>query len=344
MAGERSSPTVLAALPRALLEVAAELGHDAGALRDAAGLTTRDLGDPDGRIPLRRHLGLWIELCRLGPTIGLDIGGRLGLRALGLVGFIVEHRATLGEAMQEVARFRRLVLEDAVPRLFVRPRASGREAVLVQTLPVAVARLGRPAEAQAAASIAAVRWLLGSDLPPIAVSFQHPAPEDPEVRRAHERVFRVRPSFGAPRTEVVFDAAWLDAPNRRQNPALADYASRRAGMLAANLGAATWAERVRAILDDALQDPPTPHAVARDLGTSARTLQRRLADEATSFADILDRARHDRALALLENRDRTAGEVAFALGFRVTATFFRAFRRWTGLTPGEHRMRAVPLP
>ena len=72
-------------------------------------------------------------------------------------------------------------------------------------------------------------------------------------------------------------------------------------------------------------------------GSSIRTLQRRLAEEGTSYSQLLEELRHDLALYLLRNPDLQASEISRELGYRDPAIFTRAFRRWTGQTPSQYR-------
>ena len=72
---------------------------------------------------------------------------------------------------------------------------------------------------------------------------------------------------------------------------------------------------------------------------SVRTLQRRLGEEGTSFAALVDEARHALSRELLGGTDLPLVEVASNLGFAEFATFSRAFKRWTGLAPGAYRQR-----
>jgi AraC-like DNA-binding protein len=83
--------------------------------------------------------------------------------------------------------------------------------------------------------------------------------------------------------------------------------------------------------------PLTPDMIARALGVSRRTFNRRLAEEDTSFRDILDDVRREFASALLLDRTRGVADVAFFLQYSEPAAFNRWFRRWTGRTPGEFR-------
>ena len=70
---------------------------------------------------------------------------------------------------------------------------------------------------------------------------------------------------------------------------------------------------------------------------SERTLQRRLQAEGTSFQEILEETRRSIALGYLADRRFAAYEVSFMLGYSEPATFFRAFKRWTGKTPQTYR-------
>jgi AraC-like DNA-binding protein len=78
-------------------------------------------------------------------------------------------------------------------------------------------------------------------------------------------------------------------------------------------------------------------SVARALAITPRTLQRRLDDESVRFTDVLDRVRDDLAREWLASSERSLGEIAARLGFADLATFGRAFKRWTGTTPGAFR-------
>jgi AraC-like DNA-binding protein len=82
---------------------------------------------------------------------------------------------------------------------------------------------------------------------------------------------------------------------------------------------------------------PSMATVAQSLGTSPRSLHRRLSDEGTRFNDLLDDVRRDFAERYLARPRLAVSEVAFLVGFNDASAFFKAFRRWTGATPTEYR-------
>ncbi|MEO1235056.1 MAG: AraC family transcriptional regulator ligand-binding domain-containing protein [Myxococcota bacterium] len=104
--------------------------------------------------------------------------------------------------------------------------------------------------------------------------------------------------------------------------------------------AATTAERVRAALLELLPGGAPPMAeVAARLGTSVRTLQRRLRSEGASYQRVLSRTRKDLAAHYLRNTALPGAEISYLLGYEDPNCFFRAYRSWTGVTPGQERAR-----
>jgi AraC-like DNA-binding protein len=99
-------------------------------------------------------------------------------------------------------------------------------------------------------------------------------------------------------------------------------------------------DRVRAILAERLNGDDSPAAVASALGTSVRTLQRKLREQGFSYVSILNETRRQLGTAYLLEERYSITEIAFQLGFDDASAFARAFRRWTGVSPSEYRARA----
>ena len=95
---------------------------------------------------------------------------------------------------------------------------------------------------------------------------------------------------------------------------------------------------IRQVVEGMLLDGvPKISSVAEAVGGSVRTLQRRLADIDTTFSDILEEAKMKSANRMVSQSDRTLNEIALDLGYSDQAHFTRAFRRWTGVSPGTFR-------
>lgn len=181
---------------------------------------------------------------------------------------------------------------------------------------------------------------VGDELAPRAVHFSHPAPARVSEQ---ERVFRAPVRYGRPRNELVLDRALLDRPQRHAEQRLLALLDRQLGALLSGLPESRrFKDRVaRCMLDELPEREPSVATVAAKLHMSTRSLQRRLQGEGTSFAEVLSDLRRDRALHYLQDPRLSIGEVAFLLGFLDVTAFHRAFRRWTGSTPAEHRRAAA---
>lgn len=174
-----------------------------------------------------------------------------------------------------------------------------------------------------------------------AVHLKHTAPRD---TTAHEAYFRCPVHFGSDRDALRVSTRTLDTPNRVGDASIARYFD------------TLLADEVRTLDDSVPLDRrvldrvstalsggvPTLSGIARELGMSGRTLQRRLAGEGTSFQALVDDARRRLALRMLRgNSEVSLSEVTFMTGFSDQSAFTRAFRRWTGETPGAFRDRVV---
>lgn len=267
--------------------------------------------------------------------IGLEVGARMGLAGMGVVGYAMQHGATVGDALAWQQRYRNVVHPDVIPAF------ERRGPHLVFTRPVAPAftRLREPVEAQASAIVAIMQALTGRPVRPAFVALPLPRPADPS---RPERFFGSPVAWSNPTLDVAFDAALLDQPLPRSDSQLFGYLARRADELQASLrDEASWTAQVRRELTAGLaHGEPRVADIARRLAVSERTLNRRLEAEGTRFATLLDESRRERALLLIEDPALSTGELAFLLGYSEPSAFFRAFKRWTGMTPGAYRSRS----
>lgn len=166
-------------------------------------------------------------------------------------------------------------------------------------------------------------------------------PMDPAAD--YEAFFGVAPTRGDAHG-VFFDPVDADRPFLTASEAMWETFEPELRRRLAELDAtASTAERVRSVLIESLPSGEASiESTARRLGLSARTLQRRLGPEGTSFKDIVRETRERLAHHYLTRTSLTYGEISFLIGFNEPSSFFRAFRQWTGSTPESVRFAAAP--
>ncbi|GAB2823215.1 AraC family transcriptional regulator [Streptomyces daliensis] len=181
-------------------------------------------------------------------------------------------------------------------------------------------------------------WLVGRRIPLLWTEFAY---EPPAHHAEYEAMFGCLPRFGAPVTRAAIDARWLRAPVVQDEASL-EVLLRRSptDLLSRRTWDTTVAEQVRHALVRALREGvrlPELGTVAARLAVSPATLRRRLRAEGTSFQSLKDAVRRDIALASLASGHEPIAQLALRLGFSEDTAFHRAFRRWTGTTPGAFR-------
>ena len=106
----------------------------------------------------------------------------------------------------------------------------------------------------------------------------------------------------------------------------------------AQLKPLTWERKVRHAIEEQLPEgEPSAEHIAKALHLSLRSLQRHLADEGCRFDTLLNESRENLALLHLRDPQVSLSEISYLLGFADTSSFSRAFKRWTGMTPGQFR-------
>ena len=189
-------------------------------------------------------------------------------------------------------------------------------------------------------NVATLRQMLGRDFQPLDVQLEMPTPGADDLR-ACEAALRCPIHFDAERSAIVLAPEVLGERVRGADPVLEAAVMKYAAELLDRPdleGTDAIRSRLRRHLVGNMQSGHVALQVAaRHLGMTARTLQRRLRDEGTSFHAVLDDVRRDVALTQMRARRQSIDELAFILGFEKSSSFHRAFKRWTGQTPGEFR-------
>jgi AraC-like DNA-binding protein len=294
-----------------------------------------DAIDADERIPISAAHALLREAIALtgDEALGLRAGAELSLKDIGVLGYAMASATDLAAALHVGARHMRLV-SDAVEVSVVRRHAQAEVRFSCRmNLPRAVADYTVCATLR---SWAQVSTRLTS--PETRVCFLHAAPADLEP---YARAFPGQQVlFSAPYLGFVVPEAWLSEPFLQADEGLHAVLRRSAELLVAQLPPVeSLSERVRMLLIAELASGRFGIArTAKQLRLGPRTLARRLEAEGTSFSELLETLRHGLAKRYLCEHDMAIQDIALLTGFAQTTGFYRAFRRWTGMTPNEYRL------
>jgi AraC-like DNA-binding protein len=241
------------------------------------------------------------------------------------------HSNTLGHSIARFVRYERIMEDTTFLSL---EKVEGRVHLTIEE-PVPLAGLRQPIECDLASVVACLREITGVSSLPAEVRLPYPQPKEIHLYR---EALGKKLAFDQRRATIVFESEHLELPVTARDDTLCHYLDEHAAVILQHLSTSTLVERVQRVLWNQLSEGrPSLHSVASALGVSARTLQRRLREEEVSFAELLDTFRERMAGMLLARRDLAIYEVAFLLGYSDPSTFFRAFRRWKGVSPRQFR-------
>ncbi len=308
-----------------------------GLFRDA-GLDFAALGDPDARFGIDQVNLLWeLALARSGnPAIGLVGAVQAKPRHFGIVAYALMSAPDLLGILHRMVRYIGIVSDAAI--VTVRKRGDDHRLVLT------VRPGSRPAPHQRFAFdllrfLSFCRWVTDAELKPAAVELSHPGGQS---ALAFAAAFGCMPRFGAAENALVFSAADATRPLPTAHDRLSAVHDRIATEYLQRMSDSLVKTQARAMIAGRLPDgAPTRGAIARALGTSERTLHRRLAEEGTSFQRLVDETRRELAESYLVRRDLSLAAVAYMLGFKDQGGFFRAAQRWLSMTPTQYRQRTA---
>ncbi len=310
-----------------------QFGQDPAPIIAAAGLDPGALDRASNRIPHAASLRLLNEAAaRTGcPHFGLLLGRAWHLSDTGVAGELMRDSPTVGQALHELVVYQHLNSEGALAFLLER----GGVADLGYAVYVAsVESTFQLYDAAIATGVSLMRELCGDAWAPSEIFLAHSAPDDVAPYRQY---FRAPLRFDSEFSAIRFPASCLTRPIEGADAQRLRLARARAEAA----DAAAFVHRVsRALRRLLLHGKNSGADVAQALAMHRRTLNRRLRAEGTTFQQVLDNVRFAVAKELIEDSGIAMSNVAAALGYAGLAPFMRAFRRWTGTTPGAWRRSA----
>jgi AraC-like DNA-binding protein len=312
------------------------IGKDVGLILAKAGVTPEEARDPAIRLEVRTQIRL-LELAASelqDEWLGFHLARNYDLREIGLLYYVIASSECLEEALRNAERYSRIMNEGVRLRFSLQDRTA--------TIALDYVDVDRHAERHQiefwlVTLVRICRRVTDSRLAPSRLMMRHSRDAPPAEFRAF---FGCDLEFGADSDAVSFPASLASLPvvgrDEYLNELLRRYAEE--ALERSSRARLTVRSKVEDILPGLL-----PHGravaseVARRLGMSSRSLSRKLGEEGTSFAEILDQFRAALAKRYLNDETLPVSEIAWLLGYREVSSLTHAFKRWTGTTPRQFR-------
>jgi AraC-like DNA-binding protein len=318
------------------LKVMVAEGHTVQQCLTGTGILTSQLDDQRQTVTLRQEIRFHRNLLELSgdPTIGLRIGAGYLPQRYGLFGYALMSAATLRHAIVVGTHFGDLTftwfglgfgVTDSMVSFY-----------FIERFDIDADVLNFLYDRDCAAALVAFSEIMGQRLVLDKVALPH----DGHSRRADYRKFFGCPAeFDSAPARIEFAAAILETPLPNKDAAVSDQLRPQCQMLLAKLS------RQSRLVDDVrlflLARPgffPDIEMVSGKLNVSVRTLRRRLAEESTSFQEILDEVRFGLATEYLIETLLPLQEISTLLGYSDPGNFTHSFKRWSGMAPRDFRL------
>lgn len=294
------------------------------------------LQSPESRVTATNFSALWLAVARCldDEFFGQD-SHRMKVGSFAMLCRTLIHYKTLKGALVCMMRFFNLILDDyhcslisdgQYSRIVIEERSKNQEPRIFGHETLLIMQHGLAC------------WLIGRRIPILTAGFAYP---EPSYSAEYLLMYSSELQFNEAVTSLTFDERYLDLPliqNERTVNAFIRAAPANIVLKYKNNSSfsATIRKTLRTIPSDIWPDFDT---FAANLNMTRSTLRRRLDEEGQPFQAIKDQLRRDIAIEHLSHHSKSVAEIATELGFAEPSAFHRAFKKWTGATPGEYRLK-----
>ncbi len=322
MPSRRQHNTLLcrSAILNGFSESVIELGHVPATFMHRHNLPVAALSEQDLMLPVRQVLALFNETANALDVedLGIRIAEARPFSTMGPITLAMRERTSIGDALASLADNIHIQAEGVSLLL-------NEEGNLLFVSPVIDAEVGgptrQPIELMLATLTSLLRQFLGPRWRPHTVMFMHKAPA---TTARHRSVFGSEPLFNCDRNALVLQASDLSRPIANSDPVFAQQLQQYLSSMDRTSGA-DIASQTRELIAQLLpKGQATADAVAACLGTTRRTLHRRLTAQDTSYRELLQQVRREQFQSLVKAGNLQQQEIADKLGFLSAS----AFSRW----------------
>jgi AraC-like DNA-binding protein len=298
------------------------------------GLSSSLLQMPQARVSAKHYGALWrsIALALDDEFFGQD-SRRMKSGSFAMLCHSILGCKNLGQALDRSLRFYGLILDDISGALV---RDAGEARIVLHERAAGANQRVFAHELLLMLLYGVSCWLIGRRIPLLRTEFSYAEP-------AHSAEYRLMYcadlSFNRPNTVIAFDATYLELPVVQNERSLKEFLrTAPESILLKYKNSSSLSARVRRRLRQFLPgELPDFEGLTDELNMTPATMRRRLHEEGASYQSIKDQLRRDLAISYLSHSSRSVMDIALELGFSERSAFHRAFRKWTGASPGEFR-------
>jgi AraC-like DNA-binding protein len=298
------------------------------------GLSSSLLQVPQARVSAKHYGALWrtIALALDDEFFGQD-SRRMKAGSFAMLCHSVLSCKTLGQAIDRSLRFYALLLDDISG---TSEHDTNEARIILHERVVGAGQRVFAHELLLLLLYGVSCWLVGRRIPILRTEFSYPEP-------AHSAEYRLMYcadlKFNRPNTLIAFEASYLDLPVVQNERSIKEFLrTAPESILVKYKNGSSLTAKIRRRLRQFLPgEVPDFESLADELNMTAATMRRRLHEEGESYQSIKDQLRRDLAIGYLSHSSRSVMDIALELGFSERSAFHRAFRKWTGASPGEFR-------
>jgi AraC-like DNA-binding protein len=307
---------------------------DAEGLLANVGLSSSLLQVPQARVSAKHYGALWrtVALALDDEFFGQD-SRRMKAGSFAMLCHSVLSCKTMGQALDRSLRFYALILDDISGKS---ERDAGEARIVLHERVAGTSQRAFAHELLLMLLYGVSCWLVGRRIPILRTEFSY---AEPAYSAEYRLMYSADLRFDRPNTLIAFEASYLDLPVVQNERSLKDFLrTAPESILLKYKNGSSLNARVRRRLRQCLPgEVPDFERLAEEMNMTAATMRRRLHEEGESYQSIKDQLRRDLAISYLSHSSRSVMDIALELGFSERSAFHRAFRKWTGASPGEFR-------
>jgi len=333
------TPMISVAATTGLLQAIAAAGGNSDHILRVLGLERSAFRNSEGFIASSIFAHILEEAARATADncFGLHFGEHFNPKDIGALAYVVVNSPTVAAAIQNVERYLH-IHNQAAKFSFAIEREQVHLRFLLADLAMESPRQHN--EYSMAVVLNTFRIIAGSHWAPREVQFAH---EAPARTSEHLRIFRAPVLFGCATNALVMEREFIERQVPAADSRLYRILKQHVERILSDMPRESdlISEVRRAIAVSMREGDPKLTRVIKQISMSPRTLERRLKEHGVVFKKLVDDTRWRFALDYLKDRKHTLTEIAFLLGYSEVSAFNRAFKRWTGSTPLDHRRKAA---